>query len=177
MRILLVSSGSGSRGGGEIFLDYLGKELADRGHEVLMWIPNHPRMDELAAKCARFAFIVRANYRNTYDLPARSLSTCLNWGVSRQLAHDWVQLRPDIVHINKQNLEDGLDLLRAANRSSLPSVCTIHLTQTASYLRARGAWLRDWIARKQLKRYQGVLVAVQDQRSDMLRRFLVTGGR
>ena len=48
MRILLVSSGSGSRGGGEIFLDYLGKGLTDRGHEVLMWIPNHPRMDELA---------------------------------------------------------------------------------------------------------------------------------
>ena len=61
MRILLVSSGSGSRGGGEIFLDYLGKGLADRGHQVLVWIPAHPRMDELAVKCARFARVTRRN--------------------------------------------------------------------------------------------------------------------
>src|SRR5262245_57310033 len=172
MRILLVSSGSGSRGGGEIFLDYLGKGLAARGHEVLIWIPNHPRMDELAERCARFARIVRGNYRNTYDYAARSLSTCFNWNVSRFVAHEWKALRPDVIHINKQNLEDGLDLLQAARRCALPSVCTIHLTQTASYLGARAAWLRDRIARRHLSRYEGALVAVQEQRCPMLRDFL-----
>src|SRR5712692_4594037 len=164
MRVLLVSSGSGSRGGGEIFLDYLGRGLTDRGHEVLMWVPNHPRMDELAGKCARFARVVRADYRNTYDHPARSLSTCFNWGVSRRVAREWEELRPDVIHINKQNLEDGLDLLRAVQHCVLPSVCTIHLTQTARYLRARAARLRDRIARWQLRRYRGVLVAVQERR-------------
>ncbi len=113
MRVLLVSSGSGSRGGGEIFLDYLGEGLSEHGHEVLMWIPKHARMDELATKCARFARIFRADYRNTYDYPARSLSTCFNSGVSRRVAREWNLLRPDIIHINKQNLEDGLDLLPA----------------------------------------------------------------
>src|SRR5262249_48443671 len=134
MRVLLVSSGSGSRGGGEIFLDYLGKELTVRGHEVVMWIPNHPRMDELAAKCGRFALVIRGDYRNTYDHRGRSLSTCFNRGVSHRIAREWKSLRPDVIHINKQNLEDGLDLLRAARKSTLPSVCTIHLTQTARYL-------------------------------------------
>src|SRR5215813_12647 len=105
MRVLLVSSGSGSRGGGEIFLDYLGKGLTDRGHEVLMWIPNHPRMDELAARCKRFARIFRANYVNTYDQSARSLATCFNLGVSPRIAREWERLRPDVRHINKQNLE------------------------------------------------------------------------
>lgn len=71
MRILLVSSGSGSRGGGEIFLDYLGRGLAARGHELLMWLPAHPRMDELAAKAADFARVIRAQYRNTYDHTTR----------------------------------------------------------------------------------------------------------
>jgi len=175
MKVLLVSSGSGSRGGGEIFLDYLGKGLADRGHEVLMWIPNDPRMDELAGKCARFARIVRADYLNTYDHAARSLSTCFNWGLSRRVACEWEALRPDIIHINKQNLEDGLDLLRAVRRCTIPSVCTIHLTQTASYFRARMAWLRDRIARWYLSRYTGVLVAVQERRSAFLRDFLAAG--
>ena len=156
MRVLLVSSGSGSRGGGEIFLNYLGKGLADRGHDVLMWIPKHARMDELAEKCARFARILRTNYRNTYDYRARSLSTSLNWGASRRIADEWQAFRPDIVHINKQNLEDGLDLLRAARQCALPTVCTIHLTQTAHYLRAQAAWLRDMIARSQLRRYTEV---------------------
>jgi glycosyltransferase involved in cell wall biosynthesis len=177
MKVLLVSSGSGSRGGGEIFLDYLGKGLADRGHDVLMWLPNHPRMDELAAKCARFARISRADYRNTYDHAARSLSTCFNWSVSRRIARQWEALQPDVIHINKQNLEDGLDLLRAVRHCVLPSVCTIHLTQSSTYLQARAAWLRDWIARQQLNKYEGVLVAVQEGRREALRDFLANGVR
>src|SRR5215813_11716955 len=172
MKILLVSSGSGSRGGGEIFLKYLGEGLTERRHEVVMWVPNHPRMDELAVKCARFARIVRADYRNTYDYPARSLSTCFNWGVSRRVAGEWNALRPDVIHINKQNLEDGLDLLRAAERCGVPSVCTIHLTQTAGYLGAKAAWLRDQFARWRLSRYKGVLVAVQEGRCRALRELL-----
>jgi glycosyltransferase involved in cell wall biosynthesis len=176
MKILLVSSGSGSRGGGEIFLDYLGKGLTERGHEVLMWIPNNPRMDELSERCARFARIIRANYRNTYDYTARSLSTCFNWNVSRRVAREWELLQPDIIHINKQNLEDGLDLLRAARRCTLPSICTIHLTQSATYLRAKAASLRDWIARRQLQSYEGVLVTVQESRGAVLREFLAGRG-
>jgi glycosyltransferase involved in cell wall biosynthesis len=137
-----------------------------------MWIPKHARMDELAEKCARFAGILRANYHNTYDYRARSLSTCLNWNVSRRIASEWKALRPDIIHINTQNLEDGLDLLRAADQCALPSVCTIHLTQTAHYLRAKAAWLRDMIARSQLKKYKGVFVTVQEQRRKKLCEFL-----
>jgi glycosyltransferase involved in cell wall biosynthesis len=177
MRILLASTGSGSRGGGEIFLDYLGKGLADRGHDVLMWVPNHTRMDELAQRCSRFARILRSDYRNTYDYLGRSLSSCFNWNVSRRIAREWKDLRPDVIHINKQNLEDGLDLLRAARLSALPTVCTIHLTQTADYLSARVAFLRDWIARWQLSRYKGTFVAVQDRRCAALREFLAGHGR
>jgi len=172
MKVLLVSSGSGARGGGEIFLDYLGKGLSERGHDVLLWIPKHSRMDELAEKCARFARVIRADYHNTYDYRGRSLSTCFNWGNSLRIACEWKGLQPDVIHINKQNLEDGLDLLRAARYAALPNVCTIHLTQTSTYLRARAGWLRDWIARFQLGRYKGVLVAVQERRREMLQYFL-----
>jgi glycosyltransferase involved in cell wall biosynthesis len=177
MRVLLVSSGSGSRGGGEIFLEYLAKALTDRGHEVTVWIPDGARMDELAEKCSRDAKVVRSNYRNTYDYSTRSLATCFNWPVSRRIAEDWRAIAPNVIHINKQNLEDGLDLLRAARLCALPSICTIHLTQTASYLRARLAWLRDLVARRQLREYRGILVSVQAAREQALRDFIGEGAR
>ncbi len=172
MKILLVSSGSGSRGGGEIFLDYLGKGLADREHEVTTWMPAHPRMDELAGKVSRFGKVIRADYRNMYDYRTRTLATALNWRTSNKIARQWQKLKPDIIHLNKQNLEDGLDLLRAASRCGIPSVCTIHLTQTAHYLRARLPWLRDWIARRALSRYNGTIVTVQETRRKELEEFL-----
>jgi glycosyltransferase involved in cell wall biosynthesis len=153
-------------------LSYLGSGLAQRGHAVTLWLPAHPRMDELAARCARFARIVRADYRNTYDRWARSLATCFNRGESGRLARDWRSLDADVVHVNKQNLEDGLDLLRAAGGCARPSVCTIHLTQTAHYLRARAPGLRDWIARRALSEYPGILVAVHEARRAALAEFI-----
>jgi glycosyltransferase involved in cell wall biosynthesis len=172
MKILLVSSGSGSRGGGEIFLSYLGRGLAARAHSVVMWIPNHPRMDELAAQCGEFSDVIRADYINTYDYRSRSIATIFNSRASREIARHWSALKPDVVHINKQNLEDGLDLLRAARFSGLPSICTIHLTQTARYLRAKGALLRDVVAWSALRKFEGVYVAVQEARRQELARFL-----
>ncbi|HYM00695.1 MAG TPA: glycosyltransferase family 4 protein [Blastocatellia bacterium] len=173
MRVLLVSSGSGSRGGGEIFLDYLGSALASRGHDIIVWMPDHSRMDELAERCRGFATVLRSKYRNTYDRRGRSLSTCFNQAVSRDIAHEWQGLKPDVLHLNKQNLEDGLDLLRAARLcDGLPSVCTIHLTQTAAHLGARFGWLRDSIAHRELGKYRGILVAVQETRRAALDAFL-----
>lgn len=177
MKILLVSSGSGSRGGGEIFLNYLGGALAARGHAVTTWMPAHARMNELAAQCARFSKVVRAEFLNTYDHRTRSLATLFNARASDEVARQWAALAPDVIHVNKQNLEDGLDLLRAARISGRPSVCTIHLTQTARYLRARGAWLRDLVAWWELRKFAGGYVAVQDTRRDELSSFLGSGAR
>jgi len=177
MKVLLVSSGSGSRGGGEIFLNYLGGALAARGHSVTTWMPAHARMNELAAQCAKFSQVVRAEFCNTYDYRSRSLATLLNSRSSNSIARQWAELKPDIIHVNKQNLEDGLDLLRAARVSGRPSVCTIHLTQTARYLRARGALLRDLASWWELRKFEGDLVAVQDIRRNELSSFLGSEAR
>ena len=177
MKILLVCSGSGSRGGGEIFLNYLGGALAARGHSVITWMPAHSRMDELASQCARFSQVVRVEFCNTYDYRSRSLATLLNSRSSNSVARQWAELKPDVIHINKQNLEDGLDLLRAARVSGRPSVCTIHLTQTARYLRARGALLRDLAAWWGLRKFEGEFVAVQDIRRNELSSFLGSEAR
>lgn len=172
MKILLVSSSSGSRGGGELYLLYLGRALAQRGHKVTLWASNNARMDELCNSFSCFGDVIRSPYLNTYDHPGRSLSTRFNYSTSNSIAEEWRGRQPDILHINKQNLEDGLDLLRAARHSGIPSLCTIHLTQSAKYLKAQFATLRDFISRKALKLYRGPLVTVLDSRKQDLAKFI-----
>src|SRR5207302_1087362 len=91
---------------------------------------------------------------------------------SRRIAAQWAALKPDVLHVNKQNLEDGLDLLRAADLLATPSFSTIHITQSARYLGACLAWLRDALARRWLRSYQGRLIAVQEARHRELSSFL-----
>ena len=172
MKILLASSSSGSRGGGELYLVYLGRALAQRGHEVTLWASSHSRMDELANTFSSFGEVLRSKYTNTYDLRGRSLSASLNLAAMWRVAREWRKARVDLVHLNKQNLEDGLDLLHAARRSGVPSLCTIHLTQSARYLQAKYHRMRDWAARRALRKYPGLLVTVLESRRKDLLQFM-----
>jgi len=172
MKILFASSSSGSRGGGETFLVYLGEALARRGHEVMLWTASHPRMDEIADRFAAFGTVRRADYTNTYDRPRRSLAAAMDRHAASMAARDWQAMAPDVVHINKQNLEDGLDLLRGTRDIACPTLCTIHITQDAAFLGARGAWLRNLVSRRALRRYRGPLVAVSEPRREDLEKFI-----
>lgn len=177
MRILLASSSSGSRGGGEIYLLYLGRELAAMGHEVSLWAARHARMDELCAKFEATGKVIREDYTNTYDRRTRTLGAALDSATARRVAAGWRALDPDILHLNKQNLEDGAELLRAARLSARPCVCTIHLTQSARWLGARCARLRDMLSRRMLRRFPGEFIAVSDSRAADLTALLGGGGR
>ncbi len=172
MRILLASSSSGSQGGGEIYLLYLGKELAALGHAPVLWASDAQAMDPLCQEFSCFGQVERTRYTNTYQHKFRSLATFWNDRKARQISAHWQSLNPDVIHLNKQNLEDGLDLVAAANYSAIPAVCTIHLTQSASYLKARAGWLRDWTARYYLNKFSGTFISVQQQRADDLSNFL-----
>jgi glycosyltransferase involved in cell wall biosynthesis len=155
-----------------MYLLYLGRALAQRGHTVLLWASDHPRMDELANSFSGIGEVVRSPYRNTYDHRGRSISSYLNLRAVGLLAREWKKVRPDLLHINKQNLEDGLDLLHAARRSHFPNVCTIHLTQSAEYLKARLAPARDFVARRALRNYHNPLVTVLENRRQDLAAFI-----
>lgn len=171
MRILLASSSSGSRGGGELFLLYLASGLKKRGHEVVLWASANARMDELAAAFMGMGQVLRSPYINTYDRPLRVVPW-LGKSAAHKIVRQWESARPDLIQYNKQNLEDGLDLLASLGRSKIPNLCTIHITQSPSVLGARlGRW-RDFVSRRALRAYRGPLVAVQPKRADDLSAFL-----
>ena len=172
MKILLASSSSGSHGDGELWLLHLGRALVQRGHKVMLWASEHPRMDELANSFSGVGEVLRSRYQNTYDHRGRSITSYLNLPAGRQLASDWQRANPDLVHLSKQNLEDGLDLLQAARRSGLPNLCTVHITRTAQHLKARLAPARDFVARRGLRNYPGVLVTVDEKQRRSLAEFI-----
>jgi glycosyltransferase involved in cell wall biosynthesis len=160
LRVALVSSSSGSRGGGELYLCSLAEGLSRLGHEVQSVLSEHPRMNELAERLERFGPVHRIPYRNTYDRPLRSLGAVCAWRDIRDLTHVLERLSADVIHLNKQNLEDGLDLLLAAERTAIPTVATIHVTRTMYGLRSVGGFLRDGIARCTLRAASFPFIAI-----------------
>lgn len=172
MRVLLVSSSSGSHGGGELFLISLGQCLSELGHQPILWAADHPRMDELCERFRSFGEVHRRPYRNTYDRKFRTIGAAADLSTASKAAADWRSLKPDVVHLNKQNLEDAMDLVWAARFARLPAVASIHVTQDARYLRALFGALRDALTRSVLCRFPGKLVAVGRSRLTDLRAFL-----
>ncbi len=164
MRILLVSSSSGSRGGGELCLLYLARALADRGHELILFTSLHDRMNELSLAFSTIGICTRGPYKNTYDRRWRSLGSYLDVFTARTYTRFFPTTGPDVIHVNKQNLEDGLDLLRAARNSGIPNIAMMHITQSAAYLGAERAGLRDFVSRCALRKFPDLLVTTPGSR-------------
>lgn len=172
VRVALVSSGSGSRGGGEIYLTFLAEGLAAMGHQVQALVPDHGRMDELAGRLAQVAEVQRYPFRATYDRKLRPLGAWLDRGQQRDLAARFARLAPDLLHVNQQVAEDGLDLVRAAAASGVPWLSTIHVGRSAEALGARLGSLRDSVTARVLRGASGdhiaVCAAARDQLADRL---------
>ncbi|MEX0322340.1 MAG: glycosyltransferase family 4 protein [Puniceicoccaceae bacterium] len=173
MRVLFVSSSSGSQGGGEFFLIFLARALKDMGVEVGLWSASDSGMDGLCEMFAPIGPVFRNNYKNTYHRKSRSISHAFaRTGNMSEIRKQWEDFAPDFLHINKQCLEDGLDLLKLAEETGIPQACTIHITQTASELKAFLGGVRDWIARSALKKYRFPIWAISQQRAEELGNFV-----
>jgi glycosyltransferase involved in cell wall biosynthesis len=160
LRVLLVSSSSGSEGGGELYLLRLAAGLKSLGHHVEAFLSTHPRMDRLAELLQPCAKIHREEYTNTYDRPLRAFGAIMDPALVRRMCDRFRAIDPDLIHVNKQNLEDGLDLLKAAAKTGLPFLSTIHITRSPVSLGARGGTLRCWIARSVLRHTASPCLAI-----------------
>jgi glycosyltransferase involved in cell wall biosynthesis len=159
LRIALVSSSSGSRGGGELYLCNLADGLSLAGVEIHSVLAEHARMDELAERLGQHGAVHRIPYLNTYDRRLRSIGAVWANRQIRRLCDFLARLPVDLIHLNKQNLEDGLDLLLAGERTGLPTVATIHVTRTMRDLRALGGDLRDSVSMRVLRSGSAELIA------------------
>lgn len=161
MKVLLVSTSSGSRGGGEFYLRELASGLRGIGHHPVTWLSSHSQMDPLADSFTEKQLpLHRFEYLNTYHRRWRSLGAAMDRQLQSRIADELGRSGADIVHINQQCLEDGLDLLRAAADCGIPAVSTIHVTRTAVSLKARAGILRDLVCRRMLRRCGVPLIGI-----------------
>jgi glycosyltransferase involved in cell wall biosynthesis len=172
MKVLLVSSSSGSMGGGEIYLHHLSFGLSRLGHRVQALCSAAPVMDKIADTLGPFAEVYRIEMANTYRRRTRCLGAALDFEEHRRFSRKFRELAPDVVHINQQVAEDGLDLMLAARDSGVPVLSTIHITRSAEGLGARLGKLRDLVTTKVLRRVNMVHITVAEcGKKDLLGRF------
>jgi len=172
MKILFASTSSGSRGGGEIYLLYLARALARRGHEVSLWCAAHPRMDELAALFTPSGSCTAANTK-TPTTTARAASPVISIfaGPNASRANGASSLRISSTSTSRTS-RTASNSCAPPRATHLPCVTTIHLTQTARYLRAVMAGLRDLVAHRALSAWRWPMVCVLPERERDLVSFL-----
>ena len=173
MKITLWSSSSGSRGGGEFYLLGLAKALTAVGHDVDAVMNRHPQMDELAASFAAIQIdVARVEFPNTYHRRFRALGAVGDRRGQSRIANVMEKLDSDILHLNLQNVEDGLDLVLAASRVKCPTVATVHVTRTMEQLGAVAGRARDRVSRYALRTAAIPYIAVSPVAANDLRQHL-----
>lgn len=152
-RILLVSSNSSDRGGGERYLDYLTQGLRQTGHEVHILLSDHGYMDGWAKMFAGSgATIHRAPLKALRHRKLRFLQSMAEKGQQRRIAELCRSIAPDGILVNQQYDEDAIDYIDGAVQSGCgPVIATLHMPMTADkdsrpLGNLRGRLLRRWYA-------------------------------
>ncbi len=116
MRILLISSNSSSRGGGEYFLVFLSRAFKVFYKKNLFALySNKKYMDQLVKKvnknCSK---IYRINYKELTLRNFRFLSSIFDLNQITSIFAELKKINPNIIIINQQYDEDGLEILLSA---------------------------------------------------------------
>jgi glycosyltransferase involved in cell wall biosynthesis len=129
-------------------------------------------MDELANSLAEVAEVSRFTFSATYQRRTRVIGAVLDFRQQREIANLFVRNAPDIIHVNQQVAEDGVDLVLAARSSGLPWISTIHIGRSAASLGALMGPARDRVAVAALRRAGGPFIAVSHaSRTQLSERF------
>ncbi len=150
-RILLISSNSSGRGGGERYLVYLTQGLCLIGCQVHILISTDDYMDGWAKLLLENgAQIHKKNLIGLKSRPMRFVQAILDQKQQLEVANVCEQIAPDAILVNQQYDEDGLDYLAGALMANIAPVGGImHMPMTANKNqrplgRFRGRLLHQW---------------------------------
>lgn len=150
-RLLLISSNSSGRGGGERYLVYLTQGLRLLGCEVHVLLSTVSYMDDWAkVLTAEGAQVHRKDLLGLRSRPLRFIQSITDRNQQLEVAKACKQIAPDAILVNQQYDEDGLDYLAGALMSQVAPVGgTMHMPMTADKHQRplgkfRGGLLHRW---------------------------------
>jgi glycosyltransferase involved in cell wall biosynthesis len=150
-RLLLISSNSSGRGGGERYLIYLTQGLQKLNCDVHILLSTHSYMNGWASELAtEGATVHRQELRSLRDRPLRFVQSITDRHQHQVVANLCSKLAPDGILVNQQYDEDGLDYVAGALLSKTAPVAGImHMPMTATknqrpFGKLRGAILQRW---------------------------------
>lgn len=157
-RILLISSNSSSRGGGERYLVYLTQGLRQLGHEVHVLLSQKSYMNNWAKLLTlEGATTHRLSLVGLRHRPLRLLQSIIDKQQQQKIARFCQTLKPDNILVNQQYDEDGLDYLMGATKSQIAPVSgIIHMPMTHNKNQRflgvlRGKLLQRWYEKNPYK--------------------------
>lgn len=166
--VLLVSSNSSGRGGGEKYLVYLTTALRELGCTVHALLSAVEYMDGWATELHGAGAIVhRAELKTLSQRPLRCLQSIVDRAQINRVAQLCKELTPDGIVVNQQYDEDGLDFMAGALASGCQRVCGVmHMPMTAWKHERRFGRLRGFVLKWWYKKhpYRLVLVSKGAQR-------------
>lgn len=160
MKILLISSNSSPRGGGEKYLVFMAAGLRQNGCQVEALLSAADYMDGWARELtAAGATVHRLPLTALRDRKLRFVQSMLAFSQQRQIAGFCREIKPDYILVNQQYDEDSLDYIRGAQLAGTAMVASIlHLPMTrAKNARPLGR-LRGWLMRWWYSRYAPLML-------------------
>jgi glycosyltransferase involved in cell wall biosynthesis len=150
-KILLISSNSSSRGGGERYLVFLARGLIRLNYEVYALLSDVEYMNIWAKDLSDEGVIVhRRKLKGLTHRPLRFLQAMYDKRQIKLVSDFCNEIMPEAILVNQQYDEDGIDFLMGAIRSNVASVGgVIHMPMTQGknsrkFGRIRGFFLSRW---------------------------------
>ncbi|MES9899860.1 MAG: glycosyltransferase [Sedimenticola sp.] len=150
-RVLLVSSNSSGRGGGERYLVFLSEGLRSLGFEVHALLGSMAYMNSWAQDLLSVGVQVhRRPLKGLAQRPLRFIQALRDKKQIDRVTELCCEVEPDAILVNQQYDEDGLDYLKGALKAKIaPVVGVIHMPMTEGKNKRplgalRGNFLRRW---------------------------------
>jgi glycosyltransferase involved in cell wall biosynthesis len=147
VKILLISTNSGTRGGGGQYLVYLAQGLKDLGQEVLVLLSDRPHMDFWESKFGKLRIETRReSLVSLRERPFRYLQSLRDIENIQKITAICRKINPTIIHVNQLSSGDGLDYVLGALKSEVaPVIGTIHMTLALSQLPRDPRRIKTWL--------------------------------
>ena len=141
--VLLISSNSSSRGGGEKYLIYLALGLRDKGFNVSVLLSESSYMDSWNGELIKLDFkVYRFKLKALKDRKLRFIEAVFDFKQIFNISNFCRKLNPKFIVVNQQYDEDGLDYVQGSILSGNKNVIgIIHMPMTkGKNLRPFGKW-------------------------------------